>query len=240
MHLVAGDAVQARQEDVAQQSIELVDRERERVRRYLRVRLLRVDLGIREDVRREQMVERADRLARGQPGTGWERSDEKGLQRTDVDLVQRHPPIDERAELMDRSGHPLGEALRGIEPQPELVSQPTRMGEVVQRDQRVESALTACAEDVAIPTERRVVPVARRRLAPGPLDREPEAVAPRSHGSIEVVGVTLPEIECDAGPLDAACPLPAVPVVPWLARAVVVTLDLEPGGRHPEPEPVGE
>ncbi len=112
------------------------------------------------------------------------------------------------------------------------------MGEVVEGDDRLESPGQAQREDLGVALERGVVVVARARLQPGPLDRQPKGVATEDGGAVERLLGMAPEITGDARPFDAADVLPAGPVVVGLVYAVEAAFDLVARRRHADDETV--
>ena len=144
-----------------------------------------------------------------------------------------------RGQLGGHQPHVGGEPGRRVGPEPEVLAQPVRMGEVVEGDQRGEPAVHAAVDDRPVAGQRRPVDGAARRHHPGPLDAEAEAVAPERGRPVQRLLGAVPEPDGVARRGHPSRLLPRQPVVGRLAGAVDAALDLEAGGRHPEQEPVG-
>ncbi len=142
-------------------------------------------------------------------------------------------------ERVDRELGPIAEAIRRVRTEPEFLAQPRRVGEVVERHQRLEAAIDAPAGDRGVAVECATVDRSVFGNHPGPLDPHPEAVAPEYRGAVERLLGPLPEADRAAGGLDLPDLLPGEPVVGGLAGSVESTLDLEAGRRDPEEEVVG-
>ncbi len=128
------------------------------------------------------------------------------------------------------------ETLGSVGPQPEVLAQPGRVGEVVEGDERRQLALEAGVDDGRVADERLLVRRAVLGEDPRPLDAEAEAVAPQPGGAVERLFGALPEAHTDPRGLDPPDLLPRLPVVGRLAGSVVAALDLESGGAHAEGE----
>ena len=161
----------------------------------------------------------------------------------DVDLVDGDPVPDPGRQGLDHQLRPGPEAVRGIGPQPEVLAQPGRMGEVVQRDQRLEAALEAAVDDA--PRSGSGPPVDRPPVGapPGPTRRSggscctrarrrgraPPRAGPRSPRRCPTA---RPGPTCSqASQLLAGCPGPLKPPSTW--KPAVATPKQEPVGQGP-------
>ena len=133
-----------------------------------------------------------------------------------------------------------GEDVGRARPQPELLAEPERVGEVVQGDDRLEAAVDAHGEDLGVALEGGVVVGARAGLEPGPLDRQAEGVAADGGGTVEGLFGVAPEVTGQAGAGGAAGALPGGPVVVRLAVAVVAALDLVARRGHADGEALAQ
>ena len=69
------------------------------------------------------------------------------------------------------------------------------MAEVVQGDQRPQVAVVTGVQDPVVAVHGGVIGLTVEGLAAGPLDAQPEGVAPGRGGAVETVLVAVPEIE---------------------------------------------
>ena len=136
--------------------------------------------------------------------------------------------------------HVPGEDVRRAGPQPELLAEPRRVGEVVQGDDGLQAPVDAHGEDFGVTLEGGVVVDAGPWFEAGPLDRQAEGVAADGGGPVERVGGTAPEVTRQARAGGLAGALPGGPVVVRLAVAVVPALDLVARGRHADEEALAE
>src|SRR5919201_5107237 len=99
------------------------------------------------------------------------------LRRVDVRLVEGHPSAADVGQPLDCAGDKAAEALRGSGGEERArILEPDRIGEVVERDHRLEPTVAQAGRDLAVALERVIVPAARARLDPAPLDRHAEGV----------------------------------------------------------------
>ena len=131
-----------------------------------------------------------------------------------------------------------GEAVRRPGAQPELLSQPGRVGEVVQGDIGLQATRRAQLEDLDVAGQGGVVEAPRLGLQPGPFDREAKRVAADGGRPVQRLLGVGPEIARRTGALHPSRTLPGGPVVGRLAAAVVAAFDLIAGGGHPDGETV--
>ena len=124
------------------------------------------------------------------------------------------------------AGDVAGEHVGRAGAQPELLAQPPRVGEVVQRDHGRHAPCCAHGEDLGVALERGVVERPGTRLQPGPFHREPEGVAPDGRRPVQRLLGMPPEVARQARARRPARGLPAGPVVVGLAVAVEAALDL--------------
>ena len=144
------------------------------------------------------------------------------------------------AERGDDAGHVAGEDVGRARAEPELLPQPPRVGEVVQRHHRLQAARRAQGEDLGVALQGGVVECTGSGLQAGPLHREAEGVAPDGGGPVERLGGMPPEVARQPRALDPAGGLPAGPVVVRLAVAVEPALDLVARRGHAGQEPLAE
>src|ERR1700733_6404205 len=114
------------------------------------------------------------------------------------------------------------------------------MGEVVQRDDRLQAARPAEGEDLGVALQRGVVEGTRLRLEARPLHREAERVAADGRGAVERLLGMAPEVAGQPGTGGLAGTLPGGPVVVRPALAVEAALDLVARCRHPDGEALPE
>ncbi len=239
-HVVPFDSHAAGQEEIDEQAILVVEAHARIVGGDDGVRPHPVDDLIRRHVGGEQIVHGDGRVPES-PQPPWrEHPEQPCSDGQDVDLVDGHPVAYQGAEGVDGDFGPAPEAIRGVRAQPEVVAQPVRMGEVVQRDQRLEPAFDTTRHDGLVTLQGRPVHPDRIGDDPGPLDTQAEAVAAQFGRPVQRLLRPLPEADGVPRRLDPAHRLPAEPVVGRLARAVVATLDLEACRGHSQEEPFGE
>ena len=235
--VVPGHALAPRHQDVDQHPVELVDAQRHVVGGDGGVGLQAVDDLVAPDVCGEKVVERLDHVGEGEHATGREHPQQVGPEAQRVDLVQRHPRAAPRPQVRHRGLDPRPVAVRSVVRQPEVLAQPGGVGEVMEGDERFETALPARPQDGGVVLQRAVVDLSLGRLDPGPLDTEANGVATQGRGAVEVLVVAVPEVHRQSRRLHPSGVLPSHPVVGGLARAVEAAFDLVPGRGHPEPEP---
>ena len=141
VHVVRVHTGVAQLQQVEQHAVVLVDRGRARVHRHLRLGLqCRHDVG-RQHVRRQDVVERAEGVGDGHAPSRRARPLDPPHEGHDVGLVDGHPATAVRRQRRHDPLHVAGEDVGRAGPQPELLAEPERMGEVVQRDDGLQAAL---------------------------------------------------------------------------------------------------
>ena len=161
--------------------------------------------------------------------------------RIDDRLVDRTPQRHLVAQRLDDARCEAGEKILdlGILPRADL-GQPQRVGEVVQRDHRLDAAGAQQADHLGVLAQAGLVEQPRLRLDPAPLDRQAQAVDPELGRPVEVGrgGLQVPPVGRPAGfgaVMDAArLLLPRGPLVVAVAALVLVR-----GGRNAPQEAVG-
>ncbi len=230
----------AQLQQVQQHAIELVDRRRAGVDRHLGVGPHGThDIG-GQHVPGQQVVEDAERVGHGHTPPRRAGALDPAHEGDDVGLVDRDPVRAIGGQRRQNAGDVAGEHVGRAGAQPELLAQPPRVAEVVQRDDRLEPTVTTQGEDLGVALEGGVVELAGARLQAGPFDGEPEGIAPDGSRPVECLGRVSPEVAGDAGALGAPRELPARPVVVRLAVAVEPALDLVAGGGDPGQEVLTE
>ena len=129
-----------------------------------------MDGPVGQHVGGEQVVEDRERLGERPPTAGRIGALHPAHQRHDVRLVDRDPGAAPAGQRRDDPGHVGGEPRRGVGIQPELLTQPRRVGEVVQGHHGLEPPVVAGVEDVArsgpVPCRRRALLAARAGPTP--------------------------------------------------------------------------
>ncbi len=156
-------------------------------------------------------------------------------------LVDRAPEGHLVAQRLDYAGREAGEEIldQWVLPRAQL-GQPQRVGEVVQRDHRLDAAGAQQAEHLGVLAQRGLVEQSLLRLDPAPFDRDAQAVQPQLSRAVEVGrgDLQVPPVGRGAGHVsvvDAArLLLPCGPLVVPVAALVLVR-----GGRGPPQEAVG-
>src|SRR5690606_35422028 len=120
-----------------------------------------------------------------------------------------------------------------------LLRNPERVGEVVQRDHRLDAARSQPGDHLSVAPQRRIVPHARLRLDAAPLNREPVRILIKLNHAVEVFFGAVPPVA------RTACTLVLIDKSAFLLRCkpiVVreVTFYLVRGGGGPPPEGCGE
>ena len=180
----------------------------------------------------------ASAKARVRPGR--EHPEQPRADGQDVDLVDRDPVPDRwrrarRRPPRPRAGSGAGESGRSQK----LLAQPGRVGEVVQGDERLQTAIDAPIDDGRVAGQGRPVGVPPLGEDACPLHAQPEAVASESGGAVQRLLGPVPEARRPRPTAPPCPPAPRPPVVRRLAGSVEPALDLESGGGHPEDEAVG-
>ena len=140
------------------------------------------------------------------------------------------PPVESGQHPSHITGKHLGSSLL----QPWIQPQPTRGGEMLQGEQRLQLPVSQGSNHLRVPVERRSIELLLHPLGlqTGPLD--PEAVGRQSHHfrPVKVLLIPIPEIDRPAGPLHPAGGFPFVPIIAGLPLPVVATLMLVGAGSH--------
>ena len=148
---------------------QLVDRRRARVDRDLGLGLHGGDDVGGQHVRGQEVVEDAEGVGNGHAAAGRARALDPPHEHDDVGLVDRHPATAVRRQRRHHAGDVAGEDVGRAGSEPELLAEPPRVGEVVQRDDGLETPRRAQGEDLGVALERRRVELARARAPAGPI-----------------------------------------------------------------------
>ncbi len=238
---VAGlDPGPAGQEKVGEHPVELVHAQATVVGGHHGIGTPPVDHLVPGHMGGHQMVDGHGGVAGGQRTAGREHPEQPRPDGQDVDLVDGDPVTDRRSQCVDHHLGPLPEPSGGVGSEPEVLAQPRRVGEVVERDQGREAAFEAPAHDVGVPGQGGSVGLPVFGEDPRPLDAQPEAVAPQAGRTVQRLLGVIPEPHGPPRGLDPTDLLPGQPVVGRFDRAVVPPLHLVPGRGHAEQEVMAE
>ena len=122
-------------------------------------------------VRGEQVVLGDGHVPESQPAPRREHPERPGPDGQDVDLVDGDPVTHHGGQRLDGQFRPGPVAVGGVGPQPEVLAQPCRMGEVVQGDERLEAAVEAAPGRWPRSAPGRPRPRRRGQGRPGPTRR---------------------------------------------------------------------
>ncbi len=160
----------------------------------------------------------------------------EAAEQQDHRLVERHPEVDEPAQLLGDSAREALEGLDAARGGPgRLLVEPRRVREVMQRDHRADAERPEPLEHAAIGAQRLSVEPAALGLDAGPLDRHPVGLQAGLREQLEVPLEAVPVVyRAPAGRLGPARPLPGRPVV------LDAAFDLVGGGRRAKGETLGK
>ena len=240
VHVVRAHLDVTQLKQVEQHAVVFVDRRRARVHGHLGGGSDGRDRIGRQHVRGEEVVEGAERVRDGHPASRRAGPLDPAHQRHDVGLVDRHPAPAVRRQRGHHPGDVAGEDVGRARPEPELRTEPPRMGEVVQGDDGLHAPRRAEREDLRVALQCAGVESPGLRLEPRPLDGEPERVAADGGGAVQRLFGVTPEVAGQTRAGGPAGALPRGPVVLGLAVPVEAALDLVARRRHPDGEAVAE
>ena len=222
VEVIPADAEAAGQQHVEQHPVVLVDRRREVVGGDHGVGPGRVDGVVGGHVGGEQVVQGDGRVVDAEGPARGERPEQVGHEGQHVYLVQGHPVPHRRGQRRHHDVRPAPEARHGVGSQPQVLAQPGRVGEVVERDQGGQPPVVAGLHDGGVAVDGGPVHDARlgldrahstpsRKLShPRAAARSRASSGRRQKSTASPDGVTRPTCS-QASQLLAGCPGPLKP-----------------------------